>query len=327
MQERVFLSPGAVDICRLERLAAYGGLNDGVDCSWLLTPQPSGSELAGIQVHATKCSTKPKVISIGQSASGRTIGINGIKYITVSGLPPSVNGSVQASARSVFEDAELILKQAGGDLRSIARTWFWLGDILGWYNDFNKVRNGFFHEKGILDNASGKCSLPASTGIGVYAEGWPCCALDLIAVIADDSSQIEHFLAAGNQGSAADYGSAFSRASRVKTPGGETLFVSGTASIGLDGQTQHSGDIKKQIKTTIDNIRRVLDDAGCHDDEIVQAIAYCKTPKVESVWQEIGKDLGWPCITVLADICRDDLLFELEATAASGARKLHLGVG
>jgi len=53
----------------------------------------------------------------------------------------------------------------------------------------------------------------------------------------------------------------------------------------------------------------------CIDEDVVQVIAYCKTTEVERVFNSLKGTLPWPWITVICDICRDDLLFEIEATA------------
>ena len=53
----------------------------------------------------------------------------------------------------------------------------------------------------------------------------------------------------------------------------------------------------------------------CSDEDVVHVIAYCKTTEVEKVFNNYKKTLNWPWITVICDICRPDLLFEIEAAA------------
>jgi enamine deaminase RidA (YjgF/YER057c/UK114 family) len=99
------------------------------------------------------------------------------------------------------------------------------------------------------------------------------------------------------------------------------VFVSGTASIDTTGATTHIGDARGQIETTIENVRAVLKDMKCSEKDIVQAIAYCKTAEEEKVFEKFKKQLDWPVLVVICDICRDDLLFEIEATAMPGAKQ------
>ena len=103
--------------------------------------------------------------------------------------------------------------------------------------------------------------------------------------------------------------------SAALTPAGKTIFVSGTASISSDGKTTHIGDAEAQIQTTIDNVRAVLGEMNCQDNNVVQVIAYCKTAEIEQLFCDKYRPSAWPSITAVADICRDDLLFEIEAAA------------
>jgi enamine deaminase RidA (YjgF/YER057c/UK114 family) len=214
----------------------------------------------------------------------------------------------------MMEKAEAALMKFGADFLSVPRTWMWLKDILSWYDEFNQVRNEFFTKRGLIGEGT-RQSMPASTGIGLGPADGGDCAMDLIAVL-EPVDCTKYLQAGGKQQSALDYGSAFSRASKTDTPAGQTVFVSGTASIDADGETTHIGDAEGQINATIENVRAVLADMKCVDEDVVQVIAYCKTTEVERVFNSSFRDtLTWPWITVICDICRDDLLFEIEATA------------
>jgi enamine deaminase RidA (YjgF/YER057c/UK114 family) len=120
------------------------------------------------------------------------------------------------------------------------------------------------------------------------------------------------------QNEATDYGSAFSRGVSVDTKLNTYAFVSGTASIDETGKSIHPNDMEKQTARTFDNIDALLQ--GVHGDlhSIVQATAFVKHEEDIPVYEaEIEKrglqDL--PIIQTVADVCRDDLLFELDATA------------
>jgi len=138
--------------------------------------------------------------------------------------------------------------------------------------------------------------------------------MDLIAVL-EPTDCTQYLQAAGKQQCALEYGSAFSRAARSIMPAGQTVFVSGTGSIDADGATTHIGDASGQISTTIGNVRAVLADMHCKDEDVVQVAAYCKTTEVEKIFNASKGALPWPWLTAICDICRPDLLFEIEATA------------
>jgi enamine deaminase RidA (YjgF/YER057c/UK114 family) len=213
----------------------------------------------------------------------------------------------------MMEKADAALKQFGADFLSVPRTWMWLKDILSWYDDFNHVRTKFFTERRLI-GAGTRQSMPASTGIGLGPADGGNCAMDLIAVL-EPTDCTQYLQAAGKQQCALEYGSAFSRAARSIMPAGQTVFVSGTASIDANGVTTHIGDASGQIATTIGNVRAVLADMHCKDEDVVQAVAYCKTTEVEKIFNASKGALDWPWLTAICDICRPDLLFEIEATA------------
>ena len=156
--------------------------------------------------------------------------------------------------------------------------------------------------------------MPASTGIGLGPANEASCSMDLTAVL-EPKGSIKYLQAGGKQQSAFEYGSAFSRASQAITPAGQTVFISGTASIDACGATTNIGDASAQIKATIENVRAVLKDMDCTDDEVVQVVAYCKTTEVEKAFNSLKDKYNWPWVTVICDICRSDLLFEIEAAA------------
>ena len=317
LQERIFGTQSAMEKVLRVRSQIYGDIDDGVAPSALCGKEGMCAPIAGVQVHAVISDTKPEVLILDENLCGRILRVLGRTYLTLSGIraPQSTQeaGNAAEQAKVMMEKAESALKQFGADFLSVPRTWMWLCDILGWYDDFNRVRNKFFTERGLIGKDS-RQSMPASTGIGLCPAAGSECAMDLTAVLGPADS-IQFLGAVGKQQCALEYGSAFSRASRCVTPAGETVFVSGTASIDADGITTNVGDALGQINTTIDNVRAVLRDMNAADEDVVHVVAYCKTIDVEKIFDEVKGDYPWPWVTVICDICRPDLLFEIEATA------------
>lgn len=106
------------------------------------------------------------------------------------------------------------------------------------------------------------------------------------------------------------------------------LFVSGTASI-VGHRTVHIGDVAAQTRESIANIAAVLEQ-GARDGhpglglpELAYRV-YVRHPQecgtLASVRAELEKAVGpgMPIAYVQADICRDDLLVEIEASAGHG---------
>jgi len=215
----------------------------------------------------------------------------------------------------VYEKAAEALRSHDMDLRCVARTWGWLRDILTWYDDFNAARTAVYQKERLVDSGGHAHYLPASTGIGVAPADGSACALEVLAV-SDGHRSIRSIQAGGEQDSAFSYGSAFARAVLAPMPAGSTLFVSGTAAIDPQGRSEHPGDAARQIDATLQHIRALLAEVGWSEDRIVSAIAYSKTPQIANALTNGWSALPWPRIETIADVCRKELLFEMEVTAA-----------
>jgi len=315
LQERIFAAESEIDSACKQRLEEYGDIDDGVSPSLLICNEGLSGSVGGVQVHAVKCEGKPDVIDFEGGLCGRIVKVPGRQCLMLSNISSSQAGSDVEQAQAMLEKSEAILKRYNSDFRSVPRTWMWLGDILGWYGQFNTVRNKFFTSRGII-TTGGMQKLPASTGIGLAPAGKGSCTMDLVAILEPPDS-IKYLPSAGRQHCAFEYGSAFSRATEAIMPAAKTVFVSGTASIDINGMTTNIGYPLGQIKETIENVRAVLKDMRCTDDDVVQAVSYCKTPEIERVFEGYKGDLNWPWVTVVCDICRPELLFEVEITATS----------
>jgi len=116
----------------------------------------------------------------------------------------------------------------------------------------------------------------------------------------------------------------FSRAALVYPPGQELLFISGTASI-VGHQSVHPGDVVAQTGESMDNVAVVLEQAnqrsrsGGHALDALSYRVYIRhaadAPRVLAVMTErVG---AAPVVCVLADVCRAELLVEVEAQGLS----------
>jgi enamine deaminase RidA (YjgF/YER057c/UK114 family) len=124
---------------------------------------------------------------------------------------------------------------------------------------------------------------------------------------------------------ACEYGSAFTRGLRVDLPGGVThLLISGTASVGEDGETLYEGDFRAQLWRTYHNITRLLESEGATWEDVVRTTCYIRDierdyAEFNAVRNEFFHALGldpFPASTgIQARICRSDLLVEIEALA------------
>jgi chorismate lyase/3-hydroxybenzoate synthase len=114
---------------------------------------------------------------------------------------------------------------------------------------------------------------------------------------------------------------AFSRATLARAASGAVLFISGTASI-VGHQTMHVGDVAAQTRETLVNIEALLGEANRVSGRArfgLEALAYkvyvrnsADLPLIQSqLHAALGRDAQ--IVYLQADICRQDLLVEIEA--------------
>lgn len=237
-------------------------------------------------------------------------------YCRLDGLSPSdPRQPREAQVRLVFERIERALQQADMAFENVIRTWFYVDRILEWYSGFNAVRSRFFEERGVFGRL-----LPASTGVGGANHAGGAMLADVLAVKRREGGfpLTVREVPSPLQGSAMEYRSSFSRA--VEMDGGDhrRLLVSGTASIDAAGKTARLGDARGQMELTVDVAEALLQSRRMEWADVTRAIAYVKAGKDADLWRRYaeGRGLGdLPAVVVENDICRDDLLFELELDA------------
>jgi enamine deaminase RidA (YjgF/YER057c/UK114 family) len=205
------------------------------------------------------------------------------------------------------------------------RTWNYLADInavrdgLERYRQFNIGRHDAFVASGRLARGN----VPAACALGTTSGPLT------IAFMAGRAAPtpIEN----PRQVSAYDYPASygprsptFSRAAFAHLPGQELLFVSGTASI-VGHRTLHVGDIDGQTRETIANIAALLESANRQALAAPYTLAglryraYLRRaddyPRVQGILEQL-LGAGASVVYVQADICRADLLVEIEAMAS-----------
>jgi enamine deaminase RidA (YjgF/YER057c/UK114 family) len=283
-----------------------------------------GNGVAGIHVIAAHPSTADFVETIDWRGApcGRRIVGDDASYLALSDLarllPAEARIEPADEAREALLLAEEVLREHQWSFTDVHRTWFFLDDILSWYDDFNRARNDAYTSFGIL-NGSPKALIPASTGIrGRNARGHHC-TFDLLATRPLEGRKLNvERLHNPLQNEASEYGSSFSRGLSVATDRCRYFLVSGTASIDERGNTVHAGDFDAQARRTIDNVESLLASGGAGFDDVGQASAFIKSPEdVERLRRILElRGLGdLPLVCTIEDICREDLLVELDATA------------
>ena len=226
-------------------------------------------------------------------------------------LPPDEHATREAQTMAVFEGIEDAVSDAGMTFAHVARTWLYMDKILEWYTPFNRARDAFFRSRKVYDGL-----VPASTGIGsanLCGSAITACAI-AIKPKRPGSVTVEA-VPSPLQCAALQYGSSFSRAVEIATPECRTLMVSGTASIEPGGATAHVDDVPKQIQLTMDVVEAILVSRGMGWKDATRAVMYLKNASYMGAWQawlKAHRLEKMPLVTIEADVCRDDLLVELE---------------
>lgn len=128
-------------------------------------------------------------------------------------------------------------------------------------------------------------------------------------------------------GEAPDYPrpSSFSRGLRADLEGGVThLFLSGTASVGRNGETLYAGDFKAQLWRAYRNLTSLLQSEGATWHDVVRCTCYIRDIERDyadfnairtEFFSALALDPLPASTAVQARLCRSDLLVELDAHA------------
>ena len=118
--------------------------------------------------------------------------------------------------------------------------------------------------------------------------------------------------------------SAFSRGTEVRLAGARMVFVSGTASVGAEGESLHTGDFRAQAWRAFENARAVLRASGADWRDVVKTTIYLRDIDRDyaalndvrcAYFREAGLE-DYPASTCIeARLCRPELLVEMDMIA------------
>jgi hypothetical protein len=237
--------------------------------------------------------------------------------------------SCQKNAETVFDTFGQLLDNFSFPVQSIIRQWNYLENILGFdgekqrYQEFNNVRSKFYAEY------FKETGFPAATGIGMNRGGL---MIEFVAMQTDSAVTMP----IDNPGQIAAHGYSknvlvgnnaaskttpkFERARYLEMFGKKLIFISGTASIRGEN-TIGIGNAEQQTVVTIENIQKL------YSPEILEKLpvknlrpkygharVYVKNRKdfaaIKKTFQHYFGDTE--VVYIVADICRDNLLMEIE---------------
>lgn len=283
---------------------------ESLDClvSWLSQADKPTVPVVSFQVHAIAGAQVEPILDGGRKVGCR-VQDDHAEYIYLQVLSTPGKGDKYDLTRGVFDEMEDRLQIAGVDFSRTARTWLFADDILSWYDKLNRARDHFFEQHQIFNKL-----VPASTGVGIANPLNAALTTELLAVRPLNDDIRIHKVVSPMQCEALDYKSSFSRAVRIQTPDHARMYVSGTASIAPGGATAYVDDCAKQIDLTMQVVEALIANGSMGWSDSVRAIAYFKDSRdfglFDAFCQKAGLNL--PHVKIEADVCRHDLLFELE---------------
>jgi enamine deaminase RidA (YjgF/YER057c/UK114 family) len=282
--------------------------------TWIEGAACDGTPIAGVQVFGFAGGEVERIRLDGRVV-GSVFSDGAARHCLLGGLGPVRNSITQADqTKETLDNLALALAQGGFTLADTVRTWFFLDDLLSWYDEFNRTRTKIY--SGVKFRTG---SLPASTGVGAKNPAGDALAVGAWAMQPLDSSARAEEIASPLQCPAPAYGSSFSRAMEIPSISGRRLLISGTASIAPGGKTLWPDDVRRQVALSMQVVEAILNSRGFKFSDLTRATAYFKRRDDAWAFTEwcVLNDLNLPAVVVQCDVCRDDLLFELEADAWS----------
>jgi chorismate lyase/3-hydroxybenzoate synthase len=233
----------------------------------------------------------------------------------------SLSQATKLAYREIFD----VLNATGH--RHLIRIWNYLPEInreTGGderYRHFNSARQWAFRNSGRPTVGA----MPAASAVGSPA-GSPISIYFLAAreppVMIENPRQTSAYHYPPKFGK---HSPSFSRACVLSESAGTNLFVSGTSSI-VGFETIHHGDVAAQTRETIANIDALLDEANRVVGEDRYSLdglrfkVYVRQPDdLRAIESALSASLNSsaPIVYLQADVCREDLLVEIEATGES----------
>lgn len=250
-----------------------------------------------------------------QTPKSRYLHLLGLRIENQEKLSPSQEFS------SLYQSLSPYIRENNFTPADILRTWIYLKDIDKTYGNFNTARREFFQENKIEFTADFN-ELPASTCIGGKSAEQSEMTMNLTCIDKKWSppqiKRIYNKYQNEAEGSQYLFQPTFSRALLIEDENLTELQVSGTASINESGETVYLDDPYQQIKKTLINVGALLEQANMNFNDFTESTCFFKKEAYYQEFLAVVKELNigdFGNTFVVGDVCRDNLLFELDGIA------------
>ena len=285
--------------------------------------QPSLNGALTLEVHSYKkvpndrisyrsCNGIPYVVL--ENSDGR--------FLFISGLHGNVlQDNILNQSEEIFQTVANLLKTEDFPIKSIVRQWNYIENIIKFdgedqhYQMFNNARSSFY------DQETWSEGYPAATGIGTVCGG---VSVDLDAVVfkkascsikaIDNKLQVAAHVYSEEVLEAAYLKKStpkFERAKSLNFTNGRMIYISGTAAIRGEKSIEN-GNLEAQIRITMENIAQLTQGGQLN---IIRVYLKDKSSYIQAQSLLNDSNPGIPIAYLQADVCRDELLVEIEGIA------------
>jgi enamine deaminase RidA (YjgF/YER057c/UK114 family) len=281
-----------------------------------------------------------------------SVSYEGVRWIYCGGVAAQPAPRLYNQATRTFQRMGDLLGSASSGFPHVLRTWIYLGGIVDRdgeslrYQELNRARADFYQGlnfgRGLPIRNGAHSIYPASTGIGTLGSGlvMSCLAIetardDVFLLPLENPAQTPAYAYAKKYSAQSPK---FSRAMALGLGHYITTWVSGTASI-VDSESRYSGDVEGQTEQTIYNIERLiapenfanhgLKGAGASLRDLMKVRVYLKRAEdLEKCRAICARRFGSvPALFLVGDICRPELLVEVEGVAFSKCEFANAAAG
>ena len=276
------------------------------------------------------------------------VSYDSVRWVYCAGIhSANATRGAYSSSMGVLKKMEEVLTKAGTGFEHVVRTWFYLGGITEpegitqRYKELNRARTDFYRGirfcRSLSEPMIPHGIFPASTGIGTMGMGLvgSCLSLqtrrkDAFLVPLENPRQTPAYAYPPRY---SPQSPKFSRGMALLLGAHAITWVSGTASV-VNSASCHAGDIEKQTEQAIANIERLIaadnfafhgvNGAGADLRDFAKIRVYLKHLEHFPICRAICESHfgGVPAIYAVADICRPELLVEIEGVAFSRNSKI-----
>ena len=322
-ESAVYLNFYVSDAVRCEKLMRSSGhfaqLAENNSAVSILELPPLFSDVALFAYHtASETAIAKERISLEDMDAAVTLCTrDSRRHYYLQGFSSDDSNSIKEQTKSILDRVASLCKERSLSVGNIIRTWLYIRDMDQNYTGMSETRAEVFRNWG-LDGNSG---FPASTGIGGGTAN-PKALVSLDAIILDgiENTQLQKMEAPTHMSPAPAYGVTFERGLKVNYGDRSHLYISGTASIDSVGNVLYPGDLIKQTRRSLENIRMLLEASGSSINDLVYLIVYFRDADgAKDVDRYLKANLPphIPYVLLKGTVCRPEWLIEIEGMAIS----------